>query len=34
MLFFLQTYHDFFTNIPDTNPVTLIASVVCMAFSI
>ena len=28
----IYTYRDFFTNIPDTNPVTLIASVVCMAF--
>ena len=26
-----QTYRDFFTNIPHTNAVTLIASVICMA---
>ena len=32
LLFFLQTYGDFFTNIPDTNSITLIASVVCMVF--
>lgn len=27
-----QTYRDFFTNIPHTNAVTLIASVICMVF--
>ena len=32
LLFFLQTYGDFFTNIPATNSVTLIASVICMVF--
>lgn len=30
VLIYLQTYRDFFGNIPHTNAVTLIASVVCM----
>ena len=25
-----QTYRDFFTNIPSTNPITVIIAVICM----